>query len=71
MLEGMSSPPRLGKSPRATPGFSLVELLCVMVILIILAVMMDVANGVKPDGVFDTFIVNHEHFQAVLKSRIN
>jgi type II secretory pathway pseudopilin PulG len=37
----ISTPPRLGKSPRAAPGFSLVELLCVMVILIILTVMMD------------------------------
>ncbi len=37
----MSSPSRFGKSPRATPGFSLVELLCVLVILIILAVMLD------------------------------
>jgi type II secretory pathway pseudopilin PulG len=37
----MTSPSRLGKSPRASLGFSLVELLCVLVILIILAVMLD------------------------------
>jgi len=37
----MSSPSRLEKSPRAAPGFSLVELLCVLVILIILSVMLD------------------------------
>ncbi len=37
----MTLPSRFGKSPRAAPGFSLVELLCVLVILIILATMLD------------------------------
>jgi len=37
----MSSTSRLGKSPCAAPGFSLLELLCVLVILIILSVMLD------------------------------
>jgi len=37
----MSSSPRLGKSPRTAPAFSLVELLCVLVILLILAVILN------------------------------
>ena len=37
----MSAPSRLGKSPRAARGFSLVELLCVLVILLIMATMLN------------------------------
>ena len=37
----MDSPSRLGKAPRGARGFSLIELLCVLVILIILATLMD------------------------------
>jgi hypothetical protein len=37
----MDSPSPLGKEPRIAGGFSLVELLCVLVILIILATMLD------------------------------
>ena len=37
----MDSPSRIGKAPHNQGGFSLVELLCVLVILIILATMLD------------------------------
>ena len=37
----MTAPSRVGKARRAIAGFSLIELLCVLVILIILAVIMD------------------------------
>jgi hypothetical protein len=31
-------------------------------------ILMDIAASVMPEGVFDSFITNHEHFQTALAS---